>query len=173
MKLKHVLIFSVVLNVLLLSLVVMQKGGYVSQAKNAYTKKTADYYNQAMGIIDGQNDVIAKNALLWRLVCDAEQQAAPNSKSFATLEKQIDANGFFGSPEVKTDPSTGYLTRKVGWNEDYFVIASFDKASSALKGINVGALLGHAPAMPADDAATDEDTGDADDSADAGDSAQQ
>ena len=76
---------------------------------------------------------------------------------------QIDANGFFGSPEVKTDPSTGYLTRKVGWNEDYFVIASFDKASSALKEINVGALLGHAPAMP-DDAATDEDTGDEDDS---------
>ncbi len=163
MKLKHVLIFSVVLNVLLLSLVVMQKGGYVSQAKNAYAKQTSNYYDQATSIINGQNDVIAKNALLWRLVCDAEQQAAPNSKSFATLEKQIDANGFFGSPEVKTDPSTGYLTRKVGWNEDYFVIASFDKASSALKEINVGALLGHAPAMP-DDAATDEDTGDEDDS---------
>lgn len=159
MKLKHIFIFSIVLSVLLLALVFMQKGGYISQAKNAYTKQTSNYYDQARSIVNGQNDVIAKNALLWRLVCDAEQQAAPTSKSFATLEKQIDANGFFGSPDVKTDPSTGYLTRKVGWNDDYFVIASFDKASSALKGINVGALLGHAPAMPADDAADEGDAG--------------
>jgi hypothetical protein len=70
--------------------------------------------------------VIAKNAVLWHLACDALQKAK-TSKDFATIEKQIDFNKIFLAPEIKTDKTTGYLTRKVSWNADYYIVASFDK----------------------------------------------
>lgn len=151
MQLKHFFIASLLLSVALLSLVFMQKGGYVSQAKTTYEKRTTDYFNKASMVIGGQNEVIAKNAVLWHIACEAQEQAK-TSKDFATIEKKLDFNKIILAPQIKTDKATGYLTRKVGWNADYYIVASFDKASSALMNINVDALLGKAPVQSAEEA---------------------
>jgi hypothetical protein len=55
MQLKHIFLASLLLSVALLSLVFMQKGGYVSQAKTAYEKRTTDYFDKASMVLGGQN----------------------------------------------------------------------------------------------------------------------
>lgn len=159
MKLKYMMIASLVLNIAIFALVFMQKGAYVSQAKAQYEKVTGKYYDQAAMIVGGQNEVIANNALLWNLACTANM-TAKNSKDFATTEKRIDTDRKFLSPEVRTDPATKIQTRKVSWNADYYIVAYFDKTQKFL-GVNVDALLGKAPpavALDADDSSEDGDT---------------
>ena len=66
-KVKVFTIASLALNVAVAGLLVMQKGNYVSQAEEAYQKKTNAYYKQATNIVEGQNSVIENNAVLWNL----------------------------------------------------------------------------------------------------------
>ena len=88
MKLKYIMIASLALNLAIFALLFMQKGAYVSQAEEAYQKKTEAYYKQALNIVDGQNSVIENNAVLWHIACTANQQAK-TSKDFATIEKRL------------------------------------------------------------------------------------
>ena len=63
MKLKYIMIASLALNLAIFGLLFMQKGAYVSQASEAYQKKTEAYYKNAVNIVDGQNSVIENNAI--------------------------------------------------------------------------------------------------------------
>jgi len=141
MNFKTLTIISVVMSFALLITVFMQKGSYVSQAKEAYEKSTKKTYSDASYMVGQVNSVIEKNNLLWSIACDAAQQAK-TSKDFALIEKRKDTNKILLSPDTKTDKETGYLTRKVAWSSDYYIVASFNKKNNALVGINVDALLG-------------------------------
>lgn len=148
MNLKVMTIATTILAIAILGTLFMQKGNYVSQAKSAYEKSTKTTYDNALYKVGAVNDVILKNTLLWRLSADALKDGK-TSKDFATLEKKINSAGVFLSPETRTDPVTGFRTRRVAWNADYYIIASFDKKTNRLMGINVDALLGKAePSMP-------------------------
>lgn len=141
MNLKTLTILSIVLSFALLVTIFMQKGNFVSQAKEAYEKTTKKNYSDASYIVGAVNSVIENNSLLWEIACDASQQAK-NSKDFALIEKRKDTKKILLAPNTKTDKETGYLTRKVAWNSDYYIVASFNKKNNALVGINVDALLG-------------------------------
>jgi hypothetical protein len=141
MNFKKLTILSIVMSVALLVTVFLQKGSYVSQAKEAYEKSTKKTFSNASYVIGAVNSVIENNSLLWEIACDASQQAK-NSKDFALIEKRKDTGKILLSPDTKTDKETGYLTRKVAWNSDYYIVASFNKKNNALVGINVEALLG-------------------------------
>lgn len=142
-KVKVFTIASLALNVAVAGLLVMQKGNYVSQAEEAYQKKTNAYYKQATNIVEGQNSVIENNAVLWNLACSANMQVK-NSKEFAILEKRL-ANPSIFSSKVQGSPDGKGKLRTVSWNSDYYIVASFDK-SNKLIGVNVDALLGNADA---------------------------
>ena len=144
MKLKYIMIASLALNLAIFGLLFMQKGAYVSQASEAYQKKTEAYYKNAVNIVDGQNSVIENNAILWNLACTANQQAK-TSKEFATIEKRMVNASVFSSKVSGTPAGHGKL-RTVSWNSDYYIVAAFDKANK-LQGINVNALLGKAKAL--------------------------
>ena len=73
------------------------------------------------------------------------------------IEKQSDVNKVLLSPDTKTDKETGYLTRKVAWNSDYYIVASFNKKNSALVDINVDALLGRVEKSVEDHGFSEED----------------
>ena len=154
MKLKYIMIASLALNLAIFALLFMQKGAYVSQAEEAYQKKTEAYYKQALNIVDGQNSVIENNAVLWNIACTANQQAK-TSKDFATIEKRH-ASTFFSAKVSGTPDGNGKL-RTLSWNSDYYIVARFDKSNKFL-GVNVDALLGNAAAlMPdSDEEATEE-----------------
>lgn len=156
MNFKTFTILSIVMSVVLLITVFMQKGSYVSQAKEAYEKSTQKNYSDASYMVDAINTVVLKNSLLWKIACDASQ-SAKNSKDFALIEKQSDVNKVLLSPEIKTDKETGYLTRKVAWNSDYYIVASFNKKNSALVDINVDALLGRVEKSVEDHGFSEED----------------
>ena len=142
-KVKVFTIASLALNVAVAGLLVMQKGNYVSQAEEAYQKKTNAYYKQATNIVEGQNSVIENNAVLWNLACSANMQVK-NSKEFAILEKRLANPSIFSSKVQGSSDGKGKL-RTVSWNSDYYIVASFDK-SNKLIGVNVDALLGNADA---------------------------
>jgi len=142
-KVKVFTIASLALNVAIAGLLVMQKGNYVSQAKEAYEKKAETYYKQAMNIVEGQNSVIENNAVLWNLACTANQQVK-SSKEFAILEKRLTNPSIFSS-KVQGSPDGKGKLRTVSWNSDYYIVASFDK-SNKLVGVNADALLGNADA---------------------------
>lgn len=156
MNFKSFTILSIVMSVVLLVTVFMQKGNYVSQAKEAYEKSTQKNYSDASYMVDAINNVVVKNSLLWKIACDASQ-TAKNSKDFALIEKQSDVNKVLLSPDIKTDKETGYLTRKVAWNADYYIVASFNKKTSALVDINVDALLGRVETPEVDNGFSEED----------------
>ncbi len=147
MKFKYILIASLALNVAILALLFMQKGAYVSQAEDAYLKKTEAYYKQAVNIVEGQNSVIENNAVLWNIACTANQ-LAKNSKDFATIEKRLASPSVFSSKLSGTADGSGTL-RTLSWNSDYYIVASFDKKKS-LTGIDVNALLGNAQPLAAE-----------------------
>jgi len=117
MNFKKLTILSIVMSVALLVTVFLQKGSYVSQAKEAYEKSTKKTFSNASYVIGAVNSVIENNSLLWEIACDASQQAK-NSKDFALIEKRKDTGKILLSPDTKTDKETGYLTRKVAWNSD-------------------------------------------------------
>ncbi len=139
MKLKQIMIASLILNIAIFALLFMQKGAYVSQAAEAYQKKTGDYYKKAVNIVEGQNSVIENNAILWNIACTANQEAK-TSKDFATIEKRL-ANSSNFSAKVSGTPDGSGLLRTLSWNSDYYIVAKFDKKKNLL-GIDVGALLG-------------------------------
>jgi len=155
-KIKVFTIASLALNVAVAGLLVMQKGNYVSQAKEAYEKKADAYYKQAKNIVDGQNSVIENNSVLWNLACSANLQAS-NSKEFAILEKRI-VNPSIFSIKVTGSPDGKGKLRTISWNSDYYIVASFDK-SNRLVGVNADALLGNAdaPALSEEAEETPED----------------
>jgi hypothetical protein len=145
MKLKYILIASLVLNIAILALLFMQKGAYVSQAEEAYLKKTEAYYKQAVNIVEGQNSVIENNAILWNIACTANQ-TAKTSKDFATIEKRLGTPTF--TAKLSGTPDGNGTLRTLSWNSDYYIVASFDR-QKALQSIDVSALLGKAePLMP-------------------------
>ncbi|NLO23072.1 MAG: hypothetical protein GX116_01885 [Fibrobacter sp.] len=141
MNFKTLTILSVVMSVALLITVFMQKGSYVSQAKTAYENQTKSAFSNAGYVVGAVNNVIQKNTLLWKIATDASLNAK-TSKDFALIEKRSDQAKELMSPEIKTDKETGYLTRKVAVNSDYYIIASFNKKNNQLMGVNVDALLG-------------------------------
>jgi len=164
MNFKKLTILSIVMSVALLVTVFLQKGSYVSQAKEAYDKNTKKTFSNASYVIGAVNGVIENNSLLWEIACDAAQQAK-TSKDFALIEKRKDTGKILLSPDTKTDKETGYLTRKVAWSGDYYIIASFNKKNNALVGINVDALLGRVEedtsnGFSAEDLEAAEDSGD-------------
>ncbi|MDR1759892.1 MAG: hypothetical protein LBR60_05125 [Fibrobacter sp.] len=144
MNLKVLTIAATVLAIAIIATLFMQKGNYVGQAKTAYETSTKRTYDNALYKVGAVNDVIQKNTLLWKLACDA-QKDGKTPKAFATLEQKI-GTGVFLKPETRTDTLTGFRTRKVAWNSDYYIVASFDKKTEQLKGIDVSALLGKAAA---------------------------
>lgn len=144
MKIKHCMIASLALNVALTGLVLMQKGNYASQAEEAYRKTTDKYYSDGKNAVQGQNAVIENNAILWNLAVTANQQAK-NSKDFATIEKNI-SQGSSISAKVSGTPDGKGKLRTVSWNNDYYIVASFD-SDNRLTGIDVNALLGKGPTL--------------------------
>ncbi len=154
MNLKVLTIATTVLAVAIIATLFMQKGSYVGQAKTAYETSTKRTYDNALYKVGAVNDVIQKNSLLWRLACDA-QKDGKTPKGFATLEQKI-GTGVFLKPDTRTDPVTGFRTRRVAWNSDYYIVASFDKKTEQLQGIDVSALLGKAVASE-DEAVTEEE----------------
>lgn len=148
MKVKHLMIASLALNVAIAGLVLMQKGNYVSQAEEAYKKQTDKLYSQYGNAVSGQNSVIENNAILWNLAVTANQQAK-TSKDFATLEKKL-SQGTAITAKVSGTPDGKGKLRTVSWNSDYYIVASFDK-DNHLTGIDVSALLGNGPSLEEED----------------------
>ncbi len=148
MKLKQIMIASLILNIAIFALLFMQKGAYVSQATEAYQKKTDDYYKKAVNIVEGQNSVIENNAILWNIACTANREAK-TSKDFATIEKRL-ANSSVFSAKVSGTPDGSGSLRTLSWNSDYYIVAKFDKKKN-LQGIDVSALLGNALPLASED----------------------
>lgn len=156
MKIKQITIASLILNVAIFALVFMQKGAYVSQAEEAYQKKTDAYYKQAVNIVEGQNSVIANNAVLWDIACTAAA-TAKTSKDFATIEKRL-ANLQIFSAKVSGTPDGSGTLRTLSWNSDYYIVARFDKKRN-LQGIDVGSLLGNGEPLVPESPDADADDG--------------
>ena len=73
MNVKNISIALTVLVIALLATLLMQKGSYVSQATEHYTKTTTNSYKGASKIIEYVNNSIDVNKGVWSLACEAVQ----------------------------------------------------------------------------------------------------
>jgi len=144
---------SIVLTFLLVAIavtVLMQKGNYVSQATEHYTKTTDATYAGAKKILEYVNNSADVNKLVWAMACEASQ-SVKTSQDMAKLEAK-----YF--PTTKGSNSIAQKTRRFEATSAYFIVSSFDKVDedkktqlktlSGLNNIDVSALLGEFVAAP-------------------------
>lgn len=142
---------SIVLTVLVLAFIVtlfMQKGGYVSQATEHYTKTTNNSYKVANQVIEFVNNSIDINKGVWSLACETVK-SVKTAQDQAKLETK-----FFPSTKGTTSLST--MTRRFEATPYYFV-STFSKVEtnkktdvkslSDLVSVDVSALLGNVPVV--------------------------
>ena len=147
MNIKNISIVLTILLVAIAATVLMQKGNYVSQATEHYTKTTEASFNGGKKILEYVNNSADVNKLVWAMAVDATQTVM-TSLDMAKLEAK-----YF--PTTKGSNSIANKTRRFEATSAYFIISTFDKVDvdkktdlktlSALKSIDVGALMGEAP----------------------------
>lgn len=144
MNLKTISIALAAVAVLLLATLLMQKGGYVSQATEHYNKTTEKSYKGASQVVEYVNTSIETNKSVWALACEVVQ-TVKTSQDQARLEAK-----FF--PSTKGTMSIANKTRKFEATGDYYIVSNFAnvevdkktdvKSLSGLTSVNVNALLG-------------------------------
>ncbi len=156
MNLKTISIALAAVAVLLLATLLMQKGGYVSQATEHYTKTTEKSYKSASQVLEYVNTSIETNKSVWNLACEVVQNAK-TSQDQARIEAKL-------FPSTKGSMSIANKTRKFEATSNYYIISNFAKVDvdkktevkslSGLTSVNVNALLGN---LVADEPEEDED----------------
>ena len=139
---------SIALTVLVFALLVtllMQKGGYVSQATEHYNKTTANSYKNASKIVEYVNNSIDVNKNVWALACETVQ-GVKTSQDQARLEAK-----YF--PSTKGSMSIANMTRRFEATGAYYFVSTFSrvevdkktevKSLAGLVSVNVNALLGN------------------------------
>ena len=155
MNVKNISIALTVLVIALLATLLMQKGSYVSQATEHYTKTTTNSYKGASKIIEYVNNSIDVNKGVWSLACEAVQ-TVKTSQDQARLESK-----YF--PSTKGSMSIANMTRRFEATGAYYIISKFSKVEvdkktevkslAGLVSVNVNALVGN----PGEEIAEEED----------------
>ena len=145
MNVKNISIALTVLVFALLATLLMQKGSYVSQATEHYTKTTTNSYKGASKIIEYVNNSIDVNKGVWTLACEAVQ-TVKTSQDQARLESK-----YF--PATKGSMSIANMTRRFEATGAYNIITKFAKVEvdkktevkslAGLVSVNVNALVGN------------------------------
>lgn len=148
MNIKNISIVLTVLLVFIAAMVLMQKGNYVDQAMEHYKKTTDASYKGGQKILEYVNNSVDVNKLVWAMAVEANQ-TVKTSQDMAKLEAK-----YF--PTTKGANSIANKTRRFEATSAYFIVSTFDKVDvdkktdlktlSGLKSIDVGALMGDAPA---------------------------
>lgn len=151
MNMKTISIALAAVAVLLLATLLMQKGGYVSQATEHYNKTTEKSFKSASQVVEYVNGSIETNKSVWVLAAEVIQNVK-TSQDQARLEAKL-------FPSTKGTMSIANKTRKFEATSNYYIISNFakveeDKKSgvkslAGLTSVNVNALLGNA--ISADD----------------------
>ena len=146
MNVKTISIALTVLVVALLATLLMQKGGYVSQATEHYEKTTTNSYKGASRIIEYVNNSIDVNKNVWTLACETVQ-SAKTSQDQARLEAK-----YF--PATKGSMSIANMTRRFEASSAYYFVSTFSKVEvdkktevkslAGLTSVDVSALVGNA-----------------------------
>ena len=145
MNVKNISIALTVLVIALLATLLMQKGSYVSQATEHYTKTTTNSYKGASKIIEYVNNSIDVNKGVWTLACEAVQ-TVKTSQDQARLESK-----YF--PATKGSMSIANMTRRFEATGAYYIVSKFSKVEvdkktevkslAGLVSVNVNALVGN------------------------------
>ena len=145
MNVKNISIALTVLVIALLATLLMQKGSYVSQATEHYTKTTTNSYKGASKIIEYVNNSIDVNKGVWSLACEAVQ-TVKTSQDQARLESK-----YF--PSTKGSMSVANMTRRFEATGAYYIVSKFSKVEvdkktevkslAGLVSVNVNALVGN------------------------------
>ena len=145
MNVKNISIALTVLVIALLATLLMQKGSYVSQATEHYTKTTTNSYKGASKIIEYVNNSIDVNKGVWSLACEAVQ-TVKTSQDQARLESK-----YF--PSTKGSMSIANMTRRFEATGAYYIISKFSKVEvdkktevkslAGLVSVYVNALVGN------------------------------
>ena len=145
MNVKNISIALTVLVIALLATLLMQKGSYVSQATEHYTKTTTNSYKGASKIIEYVNNSIDVNKGVWSLACEAVQ-TVKTSQDQARLESK-----YF--PSTKGSMSIANMTRRFEATGAYYIVTKFAKVEvdkktevkslAVLVSVNVNALVGN------------------------------
>ncbi len=157
MNMKTISIALAAVAVLLLATLLMQKGGYVSQATEHYNKTTEKSFKSASQVVEYVNGSIETNKSVWVLAAEVIQNVK-TSQDQARLEAKL-------FPSTKGTMSIANKTRKFEATSNYYIISNFakveeDKKSgvkslTGLTSVNVNALLGNA--ISADDEEDEEE----------------
>ena len=155
MNVKNISIALTVLVIALLATLLMQKGSYVSQATEHYTKTTTNSYKGASKIIEYVNNSIDVNKGVWSLAVEAVQ-TVKTSQDQARLESK-----YF--PSTKGSMSIANMTRRFEATGAYYIVTKFSKVEvdkktevkslAGLVSVNVNALTGN----PGEEIAEEED----------------
>ena len=145
MNVKNISIALTVLVIALLATLLMQKGSYVSQATEHYTKTTTNSYKGASKIIEYVNNSIDVNKGVWSLAVEAVQ-TVKTSQDQARLESK-----YF--PSTKGSMSIANMTRRFEATGAYYIVSKFSKVEvdkktevkslAGLVSVNVNALTGN------------------------------
>lgn len=145
MNVKNISIALTVLVIALLATLLMQKGSYVSQATEHYTKTTTNSYKGASKIIEYVNNSIDVNKGVWSLACETVQ-SVKTSQDQARLESK-----YF--PSTKGSMSIANMTRRFEATGAYYIVSKFSKVEvdkktevkslAGLVSVNVNALVGN------------------------------
>jgi hypothetical protein len=145
MNVKNISIALTVLVIALLATLLMQKGSYVSQATEHYTKTTTNSYKGASKIIEYVNNSIDVNKGVWSLACEVIQNVK-TSQDQARLESK-----YF--PSTKGSMSIANMTRRFEATGAYYIVSKFSKVEvdkktevkslAGLVSVNVNALVGN------------------------------
>ena len=119
MNVKNISIALTVLVIALLATLLMQKGSYVSQATEHYTKTTTNSYKGASKIIEYVNNSIDVNKGVWSLAVEAVQ-TVKTSQDQARLESK-----YF--PSTKGSMSIANMTRRFEATGAYYIVSKFSK----------------------------------------------
>ena len=159
MNVKTISIALTVLVVALLATLLMQKGGYVSQATEHYNKTTANSYKNASRIVEYVNNSIDVNKGVWTLACETVQNAK-TSQDQARLEAK-----YF--PATKGTMSIANMTRRFEATSAYYFVSTFSKVEvdkktdvkslAGIVSVDVSALLGNVAIASAADEAEEEE----------------
>lgn len=161
-NLKIISIIATILVIMIAAMLLMQKGNYVSQAREHYEKKTTAIYKGYGQRLDYVNANLERNRSLWSLVTEATQTVS-TAKQMADLESK-----YF--PGIKGSNSIAQKTRTFSANADFYIVSNFSKVETdpktdvktltGLTSISVDALLGlveaHAAEAPAEEEGAEE-----------------
>ena len=158
MNVKTISIALAAVVVLLLVTLLMQKGGYVSQATEHYTKTTEKSYKSGSQVVEYVNNSIETNKSVWNLAMEV-LQTVKSSQDQARLEAKL-------FPSTKGTMSIANKTRKFEATSNYYIISNFAKVEedkktgvkslAGLTSVNVSALLG-TPGVEADEEEDEEE----------------